>query len=230
MRRFFYRALRKFVTLFIPVHKRHAWRYWLHLNLDAAPELRHLSKLLPVRNENGVALDIGANEGWFAQNLMSVGYTVLAFEINPILAGNLAALRNPRLIVHAFGLSNRFGTAQLFIPIRANRVLHGWGSFSQTHCAVAEDFITVHVAHAPLDSLAKKVVVSFIKIDVEGHECEVLEGARETISRNRPRVLVEVAQENRPAVRSFFKDLNYAEKTLFELCGESGEDLIFFPN
>lgn len=40
--------------------------------------------------------------------------------------------------------------------------------------------------------------VGFIKIDVEGGEAEVLAGARETLSRQRPELLIEIYQGNRP--------------------------------
>jgi hypothetical protein len=43
----------------------------------------------------------------------------------------------------------------------------------------------------PLDSFGFRNL-SFIKIDVEGFEDEVLEGARLTIARNRPVILIEI--------------------------------------
>ncbi len=44
---------------------------------------------------------------------------------------------------------------------------------------------------APLDSLGLKNV-SLIKIDVENYEDPVLEGARKTITENRPVILIEI--------------------------------------
>jgi len=39
--------------------------------------------------------------------------------------------------------------------------------------------------------------VSFIKIDVEGAELDVLEGARQTVERHRPRLVVELLTKGR---------------------------------
>jgi FkbM family methyltransferase len=50
---------------------------------------------------------------------------------------------------------------------------------------------------------------SIIKIDVEGHELEVLKGLEKTIARCRPKIIVEVWQKNRVDILSFFDALGY---------------------
>jgi FkbM family methyltransferase len=52
--------------------------------------------------------------------------------------------------------------------------------------------------------------VSFIKIDVEGAEVEVLEGLRTTLKAYRPRLIIEVWTGNAGAVQRILKDLNYS--------------------
>jgi hypothetical protein len=49
--------------------------------------------------------------------------------------------------------------------------------------------------------------VAFVKIDVEGHEFEVLEGATETLGRDTPSVLVEVEERHRHGAVAQVKDL-----------------------
>jgi hypothetical protein len=55
--------------------------------------------------------------------------------------------------------------------------------------------------------------VGFIKIDVEGHQQAVLDGALETIRRCRPRMLVEVEERLSPGglerAKAYFRDLGY---------------------
>ncbi|HUZ11388.1 MAG TPA: FkbM family methyltransferase [Caulobacteraceae bacterium] len=47
--------------------------------------------------------------------------------------------------------------------------------------------------------------IGFIKIDVEGHEEAVLQGARETIGRNRPALMIEIEERhNRGAIERVF--------------------------
>jgi FkbM family methyltransferase len=52
--------------------------------------------------------------------------------------------------------------------------------------------------------------VSFIKIDVEGAEVEVLEGLRDTLKTCRPRLIIEVWKGNTDAVQRILKGLNYS--------------------
>ena len=55
--------------------------------------------------------------------------------------------------------------------------------------------------------------VSFVKVDVEGHELNVLHGARALIARSRPVFLVEAENRHRPdavaSVASFFAERDY---------------------
>jgi hypothetical protein len=65
---------------------------------------------------------------------------------------------------------------------------------------------------ATLDSVYQGDV-GFIKIDVEGHEQAVLDGAVQTIRRCRPRLLVEIDERLSPGgldrAKAYFKDLDY---------------------
>jgi hypothetical protein len=56
--------------------------------------------------------------------------------------------------------------------------------------------------------------VSFVKIDTEGHELEVLRGAVQTMSSNRPVAIIEVMDRNRAEITSYFKNLDYEELLL----------------
>ena len=58
--------------------------------------------------------------------------------------------------------------------------------------------------------------IDFIKIDVEGFEVPVLLGARETIKRNQPVVMIEVFDQNLATVTQFMSELNYEKKYIVE--------------
>ena len=74
--------------------------------------------------------------------------------------------------------------------------------------------------------------VTLLKVDVEGHEVELLNGATQTIRRNRPVVLIEVKDRNRSAVSDYFRDRGYVERRLKDLTGVFGssENYVYLPN
>lgn len=62
---------------------------------------------------------------------------------------------------------------------------------------------------APLDDLVA-APVGFIKVDAEGMEIEVLNGARKLIAASRPHLLIEVQNGNAESFRSLSSELGYA--------------------
>ena len=65
-----------------------------------------------------------------------------------------------------------------------------------------------------LDELVKKDNIGFIKIDVEGHETEVIRGSIELIKRNKPTLLVEI--EERHTKKPIESTINFIKKLGYE--------------
>jgi FkbM family methyltransferase len=61
----------------------------------------------------------------------------------------------------------------------------------------------------PLDDLAFEGRVTFLKIDTEGMEIEVLSGASRLITAHRPVIAVEVLERNEPAFRQWLEQADY---------------------
>lgn len=58
--------------------------------------------------------------------------------------------------------------------------------------------------------------IDFIKIDVEGFEVPVLLGAKETIIKNKPVIMVEIFEDNLVFVKDFMTSLQYENKFVLE--------------
>ena len=165
--------------------------------------------LLPRLVEPGrVALDVGANVGLYSYALAKLGASVEAFEPVPWCAASIESFRSPRIRVHRIALSSRAGFSELHIPLARGRLWPSRASLGTTQHAGS----VLRVPVATLDSFGF-AGVSFVKIDVEGHELEVLRGAVETLSRESPNLLVEVEQARLPylmeEVFAFLRQLGY---------------------
>jgi FkbM family methyltransferase len=126
--------------------------------------------------EDGVILDIGANIGLFAvwAAFLNPGRQIFCFEP---LASNVRLIgRNcPTAIVHRVALGRVRATKKLRVDhhsIMASSVATSWPT-------IEEEFEVI-----PLDEFVRQHAierVAFMKIDTEGMEVEILDGARETL-------------------------------------------------
>lgn len=165
-------------------------------NKTHEPELQLVSRLLP---KGGVAIDIGANEGLWVYHLQQLASRVLAFEPVDHLASRLERKSDENVEVVRYALSNVIGTAELRYPRRQR----AWGTIERANRLDRSDReIQVQpVEIRTLDSFALDKV-DLIKIDVEGHELSVIEGAMDTLARCRPNLVVEIENDHKPGAVS----------------------------
>jgi len=156
-----------------------------------------------------VVLDIGANIGAHTLPLAQLtgeGGVVVAFEPQPILhqilSANLIMNSVPNALTYAMALGSQPGTC--IFPNLDYWVLNNFGGISMDMTTEGD---TVPVGTLDAFNLDR---VDFIKIDVEGHESEVLQGAAATLERCRPILYVENDRKDKSAklIQDLF-DLGY---------------------
>jgi len=180
------------------------------------PELHLVPE--PARRD-GISIEIGAKWGVYTASMLRSSARVVAFEPNPFEAARLRAAF-PRAEVHQCALGSTAGSAILHVPLNDKRKpVSGLGSLN--HLTFQRtDQLEVEVRR--LDDFDFRDV-GFIKIDVEGLEQQVLDGAWRTIARDRPNLLIEANGED--AVTTLARrmaDAGYAVTFLYE-----GEELPF---
>src|ERR1700693_2373788 len=149
-----------------------------HSWVKVEPEL----PLLPVLcRKNAVALDIGANEGFFAHHLLPHAQTVIAFEPLPQMLVRLRQRYADKMVIHGVILSDREGQGELKYPAGG----YMSATIAESNSAALESgrvIETVVASMRTLDSF-NLTNVGFVKIDVEGHEEAVLGGGMNTLRR-----------------------------------------------
>jgi FkbM family methyltransferase len=185
------------------------WRsgYW-------EAELNYLGRIVPRARQS---VDVGANLGVYSRALSKLTPTVHAFEPNKELAQLLRRTLPRNVIVHEQALSSRTGCGTLRTPVVNGRPVFGLASLEEHAAYPGSDQEAVRVAK--LDDVLDGDV-GFVKIDVEGHELRVLEGASSLIERCRPVLLIECEERHNPggpaALFSHLKKAGYIGRFLRE--------------
>ncbi len=161
---------------------------------------------VPPERAGYVVVDVGANLGLSVLALAPLAARVLAVEASP---RTVAALRRT---VAANGLDARVAVDAVALGAAPGELAFHQSTHSAgSHLLSAETLggAGLPVVRVPVETLDALVArhglgrVDFIKIDVEGHETEVLDGAAATLARHRPTVFLEfnawVLQANRRA-------------------------------
>jgi FkbM family methyltransferase len=158
------------------------------------------------------AIDIGANDGSYVHYMRRYSRHVYAYEPMPALAEALRRKFPRDVTIEDIALSNQVGTVELNMPVVDGVVVMGCSTVSPCAAATYPDHRGIEVRMDRLDNVYRGHA-AIIKIDVEGHELAVLDGALETISRCRPRVLVELLETLAPGcvekARTYFERLGY---------------------
>ncbi len=155
------------------------------------PEMNILEEITSQRRR---CIDVGANVGLYTYRFAKLFQHVESFEPIPPCARIISASKLSNVTVHNTALSNVQGQATLNIPRTGGPEATALASLSNQF-SEAE---TLSVNLQTLDSF-RFPEVDLIKIDVEGHELEVLQGGQETLKRELPTLIIEIEQRHHPS-------------------------------
>jgi len=143
-----------------------------------------------------VAVDVGANLGYYTQILYENNNMVYAYEPIPELYNRLNdKYIDNNIIIKCCAISEKIGELFIYIP-----------TINQEECfALASCYNKYDSAEKTRRQLVKSTTldneqindVGFIKIDVEGYEYEVLNGALVTLKKYTPNLLIELEERHR---------------------------------
>jgi FkbM family methyltransferase len=163
------------------------------------------------------SIDIGVYRGVYSFEMSKYSKMVHAFEPNPILFDNIE--KNLKKIIkninfYNYALSNKNELVSLKVPIRnKNYNKNNYEEYFEMGRASIHikneinEFESFEIKSNLLDNFNFSNKISFIKIDVEGHETEVIKGSEATIKKNKPILLVEI--EEKYTLKKVIDTLNY---------------------
>ena len=171
-----------------------------------------------------VIFDIGSNLGIYSlvAQCMNPQSTIYAFEP---LAGNFVKLmsnvkiNNYHVKCQRAALSNNNGIAKIYFNPLENQL--------SDKASLNQNFLP-NASYYEIETLTLKTFIeknnipniNLMKIDVETHEPEVLQGFAEYLDKFRPTLLLEILNEEvGKKVESYLKDKNYL---YFNICEETG--------
>lgn len=173
-------------------------------------------KLIKKTNKEFVAIDIGANDGTSIRMINKYQSRVQIEAFDPITKPKFK-LKNVNF--HNVGLSNKVEKLEIYSPVIKGRVFSQYSSLykekliyqissdmklCKNQVSIQKNLIELQL----LDNFHLKPF--FIKIDVEGAELAVLEGAKTTISKYLPVLLIEIQnQKMYEGIENFMRAINY---------------------
>lgn len=172
---------------------------------------------LDKKNDTGCFFDVGANVGLYAWQVRKVCplRKILAFEPDPENFKLLEMTRNEanakNLEIYPYALSNETGDTSFF----QDTLTSATGCIAGKDKPWIEQYLngssnTISVKMQTLDSVIQNdKIPSLIKIDVEGHEIEVLDGGRKTLSKKKPLLIIESFPPKQTTVLSLLHELGY---------------------
>ena len=140
-------------------------------------------------------LDIGSNIGQWTRPMANKFQKVYCFEPNPNFRECFTKnITEDNVELFAYGLSDRQHMAQQ--EFNSNMLEEGDGGIQ---CRTLDSFGLTDI--------------DFVKIDVDGFEIPLLNGARETLAQNTPVINIEMKRDKRPGTvkvaERILKDLGY---------------------
>tara|TARA_B100000686_G_C16532115_1_gene832873 strand:+ start:127 stop:903 length:777 start_codon:yes stop_codon:yes gene_type:complete len=171
-------------------------------NLDE-PEIDIIKNLILTGTD---AIDVGVYRGVHSFEMSKYSSNVHSFEPNPIIYNDLVdtlPLIKKNIKLYNFALSDKNGEVKIRIPIRdKNANKKNYEEYFKMGLATIhennnfDNFEEFTVISKKIDDINFENKISFIKIDVEGHELEVIKGGLNLINKFKPSLMVEIEEKH----------------------------------
>ena len=146
-----------------------------------------IGQTTPYLNKLKNTLDVGAATGMYASHFANHSKSVICFEAVKPVYEQLIKIKEKHnnIITHNLAVSDFTGKSEFYVDDKR---------LSNSSFQNLVEGQKIEVETVTIDSL-KLIDIGFIKVDVEGVELDVLNGAKDTIKEYRPTCMVEVYEK-----------------------------------
>ena len=164
-----------------------------------------------ISKEEGIYLDVGAHTGTFVLTALKSNSKNFVIAIEPFYLNLARLVVNLRINdlnyyknVQTIGVaaSNTGGIKKFNVNFRGTYLYKG-GKIDDS----GESINTMKIDDMNFDKINKKV--RGLKIDTEGEDLKVLIGSQKTIQKFKPKIIIEVRNENKAKIQEFLYKQNY---------------------
>ena len=156
-----------------------------------------------------ISIDIGSNWGRYTFEMSKYSKKVYAFEPNPKLCRFLNNVFDSNVKIEEIALSDKESKTNL----RYVDTNLGISTIEEDNQLNGENKISsIEVETKKLDQYAFEPI-SLIKIDVEGHEQAILNGAKNILEKFKPAIIIEIEERHKPNsisnITKFLEKIDY---------------------
>ena len=175
------------------------------INNDYDQEIGLLGEVV---NKKLESIDVGVYRGVYSYQMSKLSSHVHSFEPNPLiypyLEKNLTSIIS-NMTLYDMALSDKSEVVDLKIPKRFKVLIKknyeeayklGLATIHKENSLGKNNFSIFKVKAEKLDNIIQNRKIGFIKIDVEGHEKNVLIGAEQIIKKCKPNLLIEIEERH----------------------------------
>jgi FkbM family methyltransferase len=186
-------------------------------NLEVSGELFVIKDVLPellcADDTQIIMFDVGANVGKYTQSLLEYFHNavIYSFEPNPNAFDKLSVFKDePRVKIFNVGFNDKKGETEIFTYADDHASSHA-SIYEKVISSVqkSNDVDSVSITLTELDLFCEENdirQIDFLKIDTEGNEFKVLEGAKRLLDRDVIKAIQFEFNEMNVISRVFFKD------------------------
>ena len=235
MRTKFNKKIEYYLKKFIPKKYQFEKRIKRSIKKLDEPEIFIINQLI----ENGTdSIDVGVYRGVHSYEMAKYSKNVHSFEPNPVIFKELNKYL-PNIIkninLYNYALSDKNEKKILRIPLRNQNIsksnyeeYYKMGLATIHEKNTFENFDKFEIYCKKLDEFYFKNKISFIKIDVEGHEIQVIDGAKNLIKKFKPNLMIEI--EEKHSKNNLIESISYIRSFGYQAYCLRDKELILFDN